>query len=82
MITKFDAERIDVVFDQYFVSSIKDYERTERHGHNFEFTISSPDQVRPTDFVKELRKYKFKENLVKFFINHWKTDLLVLTFLI
>ncbi|KAK9886267.1 hypothetical protein WA026_015778 [Henosepilachna vigintioctopunctata] len=36
-----------------------------------DFRISGPQQVRPSDFAKELKNIKFKDALVKFIINNW-----------
>lgn len=75
MVTQLHAQRIDVVFDQYFTPSIKDYERSLRHEYKqLAFNITGPDQVRPADFAKELRNSYFKEALVRFIIQHWATD--------
>ncbi|XP_056641528.1 uncharacterized protein LOC130448266 [Diorhabda sublineata] len=75
MITKYSARRIDVIFDQYFYPSIKDSERFLRHEASLiDYTISGPDQVRPSDFSKELKNTNFKEAIVEFFIKHWSTE--------
>lgn len=71
----FNASRIDIIFDQYFTPSIKDYERSLRQEFSkLDFTITGPDQVRPSDFTKELKNSKFKEALIDFFILHWASD--------
>lgn len=75
MVTQLKATRYDVIFDQYFSPSIKDYERSGRHeSSQLEFNITGPDQVRPSDFAKELKNIHFKQSLVEFFILHWATD--------
>ena len=75
MVTQLKASRVDVVFDQYFTPSIKSYEHSQRfESAQLEYTISGPEQVRPSDFVKELKNSNFKEALVDFFILHWATD--------
>lgn len=75
MVTQLKASRIDVVFDQYFTPSIKGYERSLRfESAQLEYTIAGPEQVRPSDFVKELKNSNFKEALVDFFILHWASD--------
>lgn len=75
MLTQFNSARIDVIFDQYFTPSIKDYERSIREeSTQLNFTITGPDQVRPADFGKELKNAHFKEALINFFISHWATD--------
>lgn len=74
-ITHLNAQKIDVVFDQYFTPSIKDYERSLWPEYKqLAFNITGPDQVRPADFAKELRNTYFKQALVHFFIQHWATD--------
>lgn len=75
ILTSFKAKRVDVVFDQYFSPSIKDYERTRRNEQKtIDFNILGPSQTRPIDFMKELKNIKFKESLVQFLIQHWATD--------
>nr|XP_046473659.1 uncharacterized protein LOC124214934 isoform X3 [Neodiprion pinetum] len=75
MVTQLKASRIDVIFDQYFTPSIKGYERSMRfESAQLEYTIAGPEQVRPSDFVKELKNSNFKEALVDFFILHWASD--------
>ncbi|CAH1107865.1 unnamed protein product [Psylliodes chrysocephalus] len=54
---------------------IDDYEHSQRfESAQLEFTITGPEQVRPSDFAKELKNLNFKEALVDFFISHWATD--------
>ncbi|XP_077263749.1 uncharacterized protein LOC143898274 isoform X3 [Temnothorax americanus] len=66
------ASRIAIVFDRYFTPSIKDYEHTLRGSvDDKDFYISGPQQTRTADFAKDLKNIKFKEALVKFFIDHW-----------
>ena len=75
MVSKYSTRRIDVIFDQYLFPSIKDSERCLRHEASLNgYTISGPEQVRPSDFAKELKNTKFKEALVDFFTNHWCTE--------
>lgn len=72
MVTQLKATRYDVIFDQYFSPSIKDYERDlRRESTQLDFNITGPDQVRPSDFLKELKNINFKQALVDFFIQHW-----------
>ncbi|KAL4113704.1 hypothetical protein QTP88_017283 [Uroleucon formosanum] len=73
-ITRYKANRIDIVFDQYFSPSIKDNEhkkRTPSIQNYSKYVISGPDQTRPADFIKELRNGHFKEAFVDFLIEHW-----------
>ncbi|KAG8179171.1 hypothetical protein JTE90_024375 [Oedothorax gibbosus] len=78
MVTQLNAKRYDVIFDQYFSPSIKDYERFLRHESTYlEFIITGPDQVRPSDFAKELKNIRFKQALADFLILHWSTDEMV-----
>nr|XP_037875934.1 uncharacterized protein LOC105842686 isoform X2 [Bombyx mori] len=75
MATQFQASRINVIFDQYFTPSIKDYEHSQRlESAQLEYSITGPEQIRPSDFAKELINLNFKEALVNFFISHWATD--------
>lgn len=75
MVTQLQATRYDVIFDQYFSPSIKDYERSLRQeSAQLDFNITGPDQTRPADFVKELKNIRFKQALVDFMIQHWATD--------
>lgn len=78
LVTQFAATRYDVIFDQYLSPSIKDYERDlRRESTQLDFNITGPDQVRPSDFLKELKNIHFKEALVEFFIQHWASDEMV-----
>jgi len=73
-ITGYKANRIDIVFDQYFSPSIKDSEHKKRSPsiqNNSKYVISGPDRTRPADFIKELRNGHFKEAFVDFLIEHW-----------
>lgn len=46
------ASRVDIIFDQYFSPSIKDYERALRNeDENINFTITRPDKLRPVNFI-------------------------------
>lgn len=73
MVTNNAATELHVTFDRYFSPSIKDYERSTRATtiSDRDYVITGPEQVRPVDFVKELRNNKFKEALVNFQILHW-----------
>lgn len=78
MVTQLKAPRYDVIFDQYFFPSIKDYERSlTQESTQLDFNITGPDQVRPSDFLKELKNIRFKQALVDFFIQHWAIDEMV-----
>ncbi|XP_053954504.1 uncharacterized protein LOC128860783 [Anastrepha ludens] len=69
---KTPAKRFDIIFDQYFTPSIKDYERIQRGNvSSIDYKITGPEQTRPKDFNKELRNSKFKDALVRFLIEHW-----------
>lgn len=75
IVSKYSTRRIDVIFDQYLFPSIKDSERCLRHEASLiDYTISGPEQVRPSDFAKELKNTKFKEALVDFFAKHWSSE--------
>ncbi|GFY05337.1 uncharacterized protein TNCV_2207831 [Trichonephila clavipes] len=68
MDTHLKASRIAVIFDQYFTPSIKDYEHSQRLEYaQLEYTITGPEQIRSSDFSKELKNFNFKEALVDFF---------------
>lgn len=69
--------RIDIVFDQYFSPSIKDFERSRREEGTTPVSIG-PNQVRPHNFAAELKNIQFKEALVNFFIDHWDSEDMVL----
>ncbi|CAH0663654.1 unnamed protein product [Spodoptera exigua] len=71
ILCKYNVERIDLIFDRYFSPSIKDTEHGLRENvKSTDFRISGPQQVRPSDFAKELKNIKFKDALVKFIINN------------
>lgn len=70
MVTKYPGQRTDVIFDQYWSPSIKDNERSLRlETVQMQFIISRPEQVRPTDFSKELKNIRFKEALIDFLLH-------------
>lgn len=72
---KYNAQTIAITFDRYFKPSIKDYEHHLRQQTDLSyFKITGPQQVRPSDFSKELKNINFKEVLVGFLINFWPTD--------
>ncbi|CAH0562924.1 unnamed protein product [Brassicogethes aeneus] len=74
-LVKYNAETIAIVFDRYFKPSIKDYEHHLREQTNLRaFKITGPEQVRPSDFSKELKNKNFKEALVSFLIKFWSSD--------
>ncbi|KAK0160251.1 hypothetical protein PV328_007679 [Microctonus aethiopoides] len=78
MVTRLQALIIDVIFYQYFKPSIKDYKPSQRfESPQLDYIITGPDQIRPSDFMKELKNSNFKEALVNFFISHWATDEMV-----
>src|SRR5699024_10719594 len=78
ILTVTHASRVNIIFDQYFSPSIKDYERSQRHEErNAKYVITGPEQVRPVDFSKELKNIKFKEAFVEFLIKHWSTSEMV-----
>ncbi|CAH1107995.1 unnamed protein product [Psylliodes chrysocephalus] len=66
MITQFKANRIDIIFYQYFTPSIKDCERTRRDESASPVSIG-PNQIRPHNFTAQHKNIQFKEALVKFF---------------
>lgn len=43
MITRFEASRMDIIFDQYLSPSIKECEQTWREESNYSYTISGQD---------------------------------------
>ncbi|GFS69541.1 uncharacterized protein TNCV_3894021 [Trichonephila clavipes] len=68
MVTQLQTSRIDVIFEQYFTPSIKDYEHSQwLESAQLEYTRTVPEQIRSTDFAKELKILIFKEALVDFF---------------
>ncbi|KAL4703623.1 hypothetical protein ACJJTC_007650 [Scirpophaga incertulas] len=75
LLTATHASRVDIIFDQYFSPSIKDYERAKRQEvRTINYFITGPEQIRPVDFMKELRNIQFKEAFVDFLITHWSTN--------
>ncbi|XP_066595439.1 uncharacterized protein [Prorops nasuta] len=76
MVTNNTAAEVHLIFNRYFSPSIKDYERSTRAtgvSHR-NYVITGPEQIRPVDFVKELRNDKFKEALIRFLILHWNNN--------
>lgn len=76
IITNNKASKVHIIFDRYCSPSIKDDERfmKGRQYDDREYVISGPQQIRGTDFSKELRNDKFKTALVIFLISHWATN--------
>lgn len=76
VLVKNQGNEIAIVLDRYFTPSIKDYEHTLRNSVNDDkdYHISGPQQIRLVDFAKDLKNIKFKEALVKFFIDHWNSQ--------
>lgn len=51
-----NATRYDIIFDQYFSPSIKDYETSFRHEWTqLKVNITGPEQVGPFDLEKEVK---------------------------
>lgn len=71
-----NCKRVDIVFNDILTPSIKDIERDRRSGSDRDgvFTISGPNQIRPSDFLKALRSDNFKKQLVNFFASHFDND--------
>lgn len=65
------ASEVHIIFDQYFIPSIKDTERCNRNEIDTPYTIVGPSQKRPNDFYKALKNIKFKEALVAFLTEYW-----------
>jgi len=68
------AREVHIIFDRYLTPSIKDCERQNREGIDIPYTINGPLQTRPSDFLKSLKNFRFKEALVKFLSNHWENN--------
>ncbi|XP_050339343.1 uncharacterized protein LOC126765678 [Bactrocera neohumeralis] len=71
-LVKNSADNVAIIFDRYFLPSIKDCEHAlRRNVDDKDFYIAGPQQSRTSDFAKNLKNIKFKEALVKFCIEHW-----------
>ncbi|XP_031341089.1 uncharacterized protein LOC116169200 [Photinus pyralis] len=75
-ICQLKGNRIDIIFDKIISPSIKDLERESRgiFDRDVEYSITGPDQKRPTDLFKALRSDKFKSSLVEFLVQEWCQD--------
>lgn len=73
MITQFQANRIDIILNQYFTPSIKDCEHALREELSTPVSIG-PNQIRPHNFAAQLRNINFKKSIVNFSIKHWSSD--------
>lgn len=74
VVLKYNARKIAIIFDRYH-TSIKDNEHALRGTSEIrDFHVSGEEQIRRTDFSKELHKIKFKEALIKFLIIYWEND--------
>ncbi|CAD6231327.1 GSCOCG00012217001-RA-CDS [Cotesia congregata] len=69
---KISATGIDVIFDRQFIPSINDTNKCISGRSEREFKILGSNQVRPSDFAKEMKNSKFKEALISFFLKHWQ----------
>lgn len=58
MVINSRAREVHLIFDQYFSPSIKDYKRSNRGGSfaNRMYVILGPEQARPADFCKGVKK--------------------------
>ena len=78
MVTKFEVLQVDIIFYQYQIPSIKDYEHSQwLESAQLSYTITGPDQTHPNDFAKELKTSNLKQALVDFCILHWASDEIV-----
>ena len=71
MLTRFPANRIDIIFVRYPQPSMKDNEHILREFENRSIVILGPKTERRSDFLKELKNKMFKEVLVSFLIDYW-----------
>lgn len=75
MLLRFKSTRIDIVIDQSFTSSTKDFEHSSLNESISQVKIA-PNQISPHNFVAELKNIQFKEAPVNFFIGHWIGDIM------
>lgn len=68
------ADEIHLVFDRHITPSIKDCERRDREAFDIPYTINGPSQTRPSDFLKSLKNFRFKQALVEILSDHWEND--------
>lgn len=69
---KISSSRVDVIFDRQFIPSINDTNKCINGSIERDFKIIESNQVRPSDFAKEMKNSKFREALINFFLNHWQ----------
>lgn len=69
-----DASKIHFIFDTYVTPSIKDSKRLYRQEQDIPYAIKGPAQTRPTDFLKSLKNYRFKDAIVLFLFEYWKNN--------
>lgn len=70
-LVKKSSSREAIVFNRFFTPLIKDGEHTFRGCVvDKDCYISGPQQTRTADFVTDLKDFKFKEALFKFFTDH------------
>lgn len=65
-----NAREMHIVFDR----DLKDCERQNREAIHIPYTINGPLQSKPSDFLKSLKNFRFKEALVIFLSNHWEDN--------
>ena len=67
------ASEVHFVCDSY-VKSIKNVEQQERGVNDGLYHITGADQIHPKDFRHALRSPKFKNAIIKFFMEEWKEN--------
>ena len=72
----FNCRNIHLVFDKVISPSIKDIERNARSASSRQetYTITGPEQTRPTNWLNALRIDSFKTSLVEFLTTFWEND--------
>ena len=69
-----DVPEIVIAFDTYEKPCIKTTDHVMKNSLSNDFVMHGSEQSRPSNFSVELRNEKFKIALVKFLLEHWKSD--------
>lgn len=59
------------MFHQYFITSIKDMERSNQAEIDRRYTLLGASRIRPVDFYKSLKNNKWKEVWIDVLLQYW-----------
>lgn len=68
------SARVDIIFDAYWTPSIKDSEHTRRGREDVAYSVTGPDQKRPSNWQQALRASSFTTAFLRFLKEDWKNQ--------